>query len=239
VVVDPARDVEVYERLVAERGARIVRVLETHVQADHVSGGPALAARAGVPYSVAGENGELRHPAEPMRDGETFRLGGPGGGGPEVRAWATPGHTPGSTSYLVDGRYLLSGDTLFVGGVGRPDLGGHAEAWARDLFRTLRRLAALPGDTVVLPAHYAGPGEIGPDGVVAARLADLGRTVPELSLDQAAFVRHVVAAVRPPPAAYADIVGVNRGLAPPDPERVTEWELGKNECAVGPGPGRA
>ena len=106
-----------------------------------------------------------------LADGERLRLGGPGGVELEVRVMHTPGHTPGSASYLLDGRYLLSGDTLFVGSVGRPDLGGHVEEWGRALFDTVsRRLAALPPDTVVLPAHYAGVGEIGPDGVVAGRL---------------------------------------------------------------------
>jgi glyoxylase-like metal-dependent hydrolase (beta-lactamase superfamily II)/rhodanese-related sulfurtransferase len=231
VVVDPTRDVAYYERLVGGLGARVVRVLETHVQADHVSGGAELARRAGVPYVLAPEPGvELRPAATPPRDGEGFRVGGPAG--VEVRPWATPGHTPGSTSYLVGARHLLCGDTLFVAGVGRPDLGGHAEAWARDLFRTLRRLETLPDDVVVLPAHYAGAGEIGADGVVAGRLGDLRRTVPELALDEPAFVRAMVAAVRPAPPAYAEIVRVNRGQPAPEGDRVTEWELGRNECAA-------
>ena len=168
VVVDASRDTAWYEAFVAAQGARVVRVLDTHVHADHVSGGPELAERLRVPYFVdAGEGFELRRSVNPLADGERLRLGGPGGVVLEVTVLHTPGHTPGSASYLLDGRYLLSGDTLFVGAIGRPDLGGHVEEWGRALFDTLsRRLAALPPETVVLPAHHASLREIGPDGVV-------------------------------------------------------------------------
>jgi glyoxylase-like metal-dependent hydrolase (beta-lactamase superfamily II) len=234
VVVDASRDVERYEALAARLGVRITAILDTHIQADHVSGGPALAARVGAPYSVsAGPGFELRHAVEPLRDGGEFHLGGRSGVTLGVRVIETPGHTPGSTSFLLDGRYLLTGDTVFVGSVGRPDLGGHVVEWGRALFRSLKRLGSLPDGTVVLPAHYAGVREIGRDGVVAGRWAELRRTVPELSIaTEAAFVEAMRAVVRPPPASYAHIIQINLGLAGPDPEKVTEWELGKNQCAA-------
>jgi glyoxylase-like metal-dependent hydrolase (beta-lactamase superfamily II) len=234
VVVDPSRDAAWYEAFVAAHGARVVRVLDTHVHADHVSGGPELAARLRVPYFVdAGEGFELRRAVSPLRDGERLRLGGPGGVVLEVTVLHTPGHTPGSASYLLDGRYLLSGDTLFVGAIGRPDLGGHVEEWGRALFDTLsRRLAGLPPETVVLPAHYASLREIDPDGVVSGRLGELRSSVPEIrATTPEAFVAAVRAALAEPPAFYAEIVGVNLGgTAPAD--RIAEWELGRNQCAV-------
>jgi len=236
VVVDPTRHVERYEAFVRQLGARIVRVLDTHIQADHLSGGPLLAARTGTPYFVRGGLGfDLRHRTEPLRDGEELRLGGERGVGLRVRVIATPGHTPGSTSYLIGERHLLTGDTIFVGGVGRPDLGGHAAEWGRALFRTLKeRLAPLPDGTVVLPAHYAGVEEIGPGRVVSGGLGDLRRSVPELQLaTEEAFVEAVTATLKTPPASYSDIIRANLGLAAVDPEKATEWELGKNQCAVG------
>lgn len=233
VVVDASRRVDWYLDFVRSLGARIVRVLDTHVHADHVSGGPELASRTGAPYFIsAGAEFELRLPVTPLRDGDVIRLDG--GLSLEVRSLPTPGHTPGSTSYLVDGRYLLSGDTLFVASVGRPDLGGYVVEWGRALFHTLReRLSALTDDTVVLPAHYGGVGEIGPEGVVSGRLGDLRRTVPEMQIaSEDEFVETVRAAVTKPPDSYAEIIKVNLGLARPSEEKLTELELGRNQCAV-------
>ncbi len=234
VVVDPSRHVEWYQGFAKQLGARVVHVLDTHVHADHVSGGPELARRLGVPYSVsAGEGFGLRHAVTPLADGQRIRIGGERGVAIEVRAIRTPGHTPGSTSFLVDGRYLLTGDTLFVSSVGRPDLGGHVEEWGRDLFVTLReRLADLPDDTRVLPAHYSGSREISPEGVVWAALGALRASVPELQIATAEdFVSAVRQAVKDPPPAYAGIIRVNLG-EPASDEQVSEWELGKNQCAV-------
>ena len=230
IVVDPSRDVSRYDEFVRKLGAAIVRVLDTHVHADHLSGGPALAALAGAPYFVNAEEGfEPRQRVERLADGQEIRLGGE-----TVRVMATPGHTPGSTSYLVGGGHLLTGDTLFVKGVGRPDLGGHVEEWGRALFHTLReRLASLSDDTVILPAHFAGPDEIGPDGVVSATLGALRRAVRELQVaDEATFVAAIPRSLAPPPAAYADIIRANLGLGAVDADKATEWELGKNQCAA-------
>ena len=106
--------------------------------------------------------------------------------------------------------------------------------WGRALFHTLRdRLATLPEDTLVLPAHFAGPDEIGPDGVVARGLGDLRRAVPELQIaSEEAFVATMRAALTPPPIAYAEIIRANLGLTPVDPEKAADWELGKNQCAA-------
>jgi glyoxylase-like metal-dependent hydrolase (beta-lactamase superfamily II)/rhodanese-related sulfurtransferase len=235
VVVDAMKNAGWFEAFARAQGVRIIRVLDTHIHADHVSGGPALAAALGVPYSVsAGNEFELRQTVAPLQDGERLHIGGPGGVTMEVRIISTPGHTPGSASYLVDGRYLLTGDTIFVSSVGRPDLGGHVAEWGRMLFETLTgRLAALPDEVTVLPAHYAGVHELNADGTVSGRLGHLRRTVPELQFQSAdEFVASVSAAVREPPATYAEIIKVNLGLSSASPEQISEWELGKNECAA-------
>jgi glyoxylase-like metal-dependent hydrolase (beta-lactamase superfamily II)/rhodanese-related sulfurtransferase len=235
VIVDAMKNEAWFEAFAAQRGLRIIRVLDTHIHADHVSGGPALSQRLGVPYSVsAGEGFDLRQPVAPLDDGQVLRVGGERGVTLEVRVMRTPGHTPGSTSYLVGGRLLLTGDTVFVGSVGRPDLGGHVVAWGRMLFATLtERLAPLGDEVLVLPAHYAGVQEIDENGIVAGRLGDLRRTVPELQCRSAdEFVASVRAAVKDPPASYAEIIKVNLGLSSAPLDRITEWELGKNECAA-------
>jgi glyoxylase-like metal-dependent hydrolase (beta-lactamase superfamily II) len=235
VVVDPMKNIEWFEAFAARQGLRISRVLDTHIHADHVSGGPALSVKLGVPYSVcAGEGFELRQPVTPLEDGQILQVGGDSGVAIEVRVMRTPGHTPGSTSYLVGGRYLLTGDTVFVGSVGRPDLGGHVVEWGRTLFATLtERLAPLGDDVLVLPAHYAGVQEIDDNGVVSGRLGVLRATVPELQFRSAeAFVESVRAAAKDPPPAYAEIINVNLGVSSAPIDKITEWELGKNECAA-------
>ena len=235
IVVDPSRDVARYEGFLDELGVRLVQVLDTHVHADHVSGGPELARRRGVPYFVAaGADFELRKNVTELADEAEIRLGGDEGVRVQVQAVKTPGHTPGSTSYLASGKYLFSGDTLFIRSVGRPDLGGQVVPWGKSLFHTLKkRIASLPDDTVVLPAHYADLSEIGSDGVVSGRLGDLRASVPELRIEtEEEFVEAMRRGVSEPPAAYADIIRVNLGALEASPEKIAEWELGKNECAA-------
>jgi glyoxylase-like metal-dependent hydrolase (beta-lactamase superfamily II)/rhodanese-related sulfurtransferase len=234
VVVDPSRRVDWYQGFAGERDARIVRVLDTHIHADHVSGGPELARRAGVPYFVsAGPGFELGQRVTPLADRERIRLGGEAGVSIEVRVLRTPGHTPGSTSFLVGERHLITGDTLFVTGVGRPDLGGHLEAWGRELYVTLsERLAELAPDTRVLPAHFSSAAEVAADGSVTTTLGRLRAGAPELQLGSAdAFVEAVRGAVVDPPPAYAEITRLNLGARAGD-DQIAEWELGRNQCAT-------
>lgn len=237
IIVDASRHLEVYETFLRERRARVVQVLDTHVHADHLSGGAELARRAGAPFFVAAGAGvDLRRAVRPLADGTQLTLaGGAGGAAVTVRVIATPGHTPGSMCYLVDGRWLLSGDTIFVSGIGRPDLGGQVEAWGRALFRTLHEgpLSALPDDVVVLPAHFASPAELDRRGVVERRLGDIRAASPELALPtEAAFVEAMRRAVKAPPDVYGKIIAANLSPADVPDEQASEWELGKNQCAA-------
>jgi glyoxylase-like metal-dependent hydrolase (beta-lactamase superfamily II) len=131
-VFDPARHIETYHELAAAVGARIERVLDTHLHADHLSGGPALGQGDHIPYHL--HPYDAIHPMDmlpariayrPLEAEQTFRVGSA-----EVRVLHFPGHTLGMVAFLIEGRYLLSGDSLFLESVARPDLGGKAEAWA-------------------------------------------------------------------------------------------------------------
>jgi len=236
IVVDPSRFPALYEDFVKSRGARIVEVLETHVHADHLSGGAQLARRNQARYRVLNAHGAepvLGMEIAPLDGDVEIRLGGAKGVTLSARALRTPGHTPGSTSYLVDDHYLLSGDTLFVQGVGRPDLGGHAEEWSRELFHSLKHVVAGLGDEVqVLPAHFGSYEEADRQGLVRGRLGTLRSNSPEFAItDPEEFVRTMKAGVKEAPAIYGEIIKANLGLVDPG-EKAGEWELGKNECAA-------
>jgi glyoxylase-like metal-dependent hydrolase (beta-lactamase superfamily II)/rhodanese-related sulfurtransferase len=162
VVVDPRRDVDEYLSEAAEHGLRIERVIETHIHADFLTGHLELAAATGATICYS-EDAEVEFPVEPLRDGQRISLG-------EVtlEILATPGHTPESICVVVyehpddEVPYgVLTGDTLFVGDVGRPDLlagtGLSSETLARTLYGSLHdKLLKLPDDTRVFPAHGAG-----------------------------------------------------------------------------------
>jgi glyoxylase-like metal-dependent hydrolase (beta-lactamase superfamily II) len=233
-VVDPSRHVERYETFVHERGARITMVLDSHVHADHLSGGVALAARSNAPYFVgATESCAARRCASvPPATGRLVLAPSGGAAAVALELIATPGHTPDALSILVAGRYLLSGDTLLASGVGRPDLGQQALAWGRELHRTLHeRLAHLHDETRVLPAHGT-TADVGPDGVVARRLGEL-RALPELRIaSRDEFARTVASSVAPPPPGYARIVAANVDLCAVPDEEASELEIGPNHCAA-------
>ncbi len=232
-VIDPAASLEPYLALAAEMEATITDVFDTHLHADHISLGRALAASTGATYRLSPGDGEgAAFDFAPLRDGDVFTFGDVE---LVVRSVATPGHTPGSTSLEVAGRFLLTGDAVFVSGVGRPDLGGETEPWARDLFATIHeRLGPLDPALEVCPAHYTSRGESGADGTLRRRLGDLLTNDPIVSLaDEQQFVDYVVAHLGTPPTVYDEIRRVNLGLVEPGPDRERELEVGRNECALG------
>jgi glyoxylase-like metal-dependent hydrolase (beta-lactamase superfamily II) len=238
VIVDPHRRAEDYQRLLHEQGLTLRGVFDTHLHADHISGGATLAESASVPYFGHRADFEgTAHAMSQVLDRGRMRLGAI-----EIQPLVFlhgPGHTPGSTALLVDDRALLSGDTLFVESVGRPDLAGKAAEWGSDLYRTLHdRFSSLPDGTLVLPAHSGSPREARPDGSVAATLGALRRGSDSLRLDEAAFVSWVSGTTSPAPANYDRIREVNLGRAAAGEDEQVTMELGRNECAVARPAGR-
>ncbi len=231
-LIDPAADVEAYLAIAEEMRSTITDVFDTHLHADHISLGRQLASHTGGAYHLAPGDGEgAAFEFTELVDGETFQFG-------EleliVRSVATPGHTPGSTSLEVHDRFLMTGDAVFVSGVGRPDLGGETEPWARDLFNTIhRKLAQLKPTLEVCPAHYTSRSESREDGSVRRALGDLLANDPVVSIgDETEFVDYVVGHLGEPPAVYEKIRQVNLGLLQPDPDLSKELEVGRNECAL-------
>lgn len=230
-VVDPGADVEVYTKLADEHGWTISRIFDTHLHADHLSGARALRELTGATLHLNPAD-PFEFEYEPIDDGARFEL--PGGSAFEVAVVHAPGHTRGSTVYLVTDRVLLSGDTLFVESVGRPDLADQAEAFAHSLFASLHeRVLSLPDPVLVLPGHYGDDVAVTPDRPVGASLGELRQSLAPLSYDEASFVDWAVgrSIVRPPN--YEQIVLANMGRSTATLESLRELEAGPNRCSVG------
>jgi glyoxylase-like metal-dependent hydrolase (beta-lactamase superfamily II)/rhodanese-related sulfurtransferase len=231
LVVDPAPGVQPYIDEATRRGSRITRVLDTHVHADHLSGARELARRTGATLhlSRAGiARGVLfADEVAPVADGDQLHFGDS-----VVTVVALPGHTTDMIGVRIGDDALIGGDSLFADSVARPDLEAGdegADTAARQLHRTLReRVATLPDDLRLLPCHYAG-GRL--DGPLAPTLADVGNAVPELFLDEDAFVTRVLAGMPPRPANYLAIIGVNLGDEIDD-DAAARLEIGANNCAA-------
>ena len=222
-VVDPHVGlVEEYVRLAAAQGAAIVAVIETHVQADHVSGLPELVARTGATACLPeGAGVEFDHRA--IADGEAIGLGNT-----EVRAIATPGHAHAHHAYLVTDHtrgeepwLVLTGDALLVGDAGRPDLHAHGEHTVEEtagaLYRSLNgRLLTLPDHLVLYPAHYSG--SVCGRGLSANPISTIGferRHNPALRFDsEDEFVAALTREIPPAPSQQAAIIAANRSGRP-------------------------
>jgi hydroxyacylglutathione hydrolase len=218
-VVDPHVDlVDDYIALAEAQGIPIVAVLETHLQADHVSGLPALVERtAATAYLPAGSGVEFEHVA--LADGEIVELGNT-----ELRAIATPGHATAHHAYLVTDHVrgdepwlVLTGDALLVGDAGRPDLHAHGEqtveTMASRLYRSLtEKLLVLPDHILLYPAHYSG--SVCGRGLSAHPSSTLGferRHNPALQFDsEQQFVEALVKDIPPAPPQQAEILAANR-----------------------------
>ncbi|HLM28145.1 MAG TPA: MBL fold metallo-hydrolase [Thermoleophilaceae bacterium] len=222
-VVDPKLHVEDYLRLARYSGVSIEHVVETHNHADHVSGHGRLAAATGATIHVSRLAGvEYEH--EPFDEGWELELGDV-----VLRAVPTPGHRPEHTSFLVIDRArgsepwaVLTGDALFVGDTGRPDLAVEPEEGAREIFRSVHeRLLDLPPHTEVWPGHLGGSlcGGSGMDRKVASSIGYEREHNARLAAEEEGFVRDSLAELGPQPPRFEDIVARNRG-----PLR-SEWQL--------------
>jgi hydroxyacylglutathione hydrolase len=220
-VVDPhAALVDRYLEEAGRAGAPIAAVFETHVQADHVSGLPALVEAGATAYLPAGATVEFEHVA--LADGEVVVLGNT-----IVRALATPGHAPAHNAYVVADRrrgseepwLVFTGDSLLVGDVGRPDLhaGGSPEPAARELYGSIERLLELPDHVLVYPSHYGG--SVCGRGLSSNPFSSVGferrHNAALEHPDAASFAAALLRDLPPAPADQREIVEANRrGTAP-------------------------
>jgi glyoxylase-like metal-dependent hydrolase (beta-lactamase superfamily II)/rhodanese-related sulfurtransferase len=234
-VIDPLRAfTDRYLDDAEELGVELQYALDTHIHADHISGVrdldtegvkgviPDAAVDRGVTYADELTNAE---------DGDEFHVGDA-----TIETVATPGHTTGMTSYLIDGSLLATGDGLFVESVARPDLEegdeGAPDA-ARMLYDSLQeRVLTLPDDTLVGGAHFSDAAEPAADGSYTASIGQLVEEMAALTMDKDDFVETVLADMPPRPANYEEIIATNLGQNAVDDEEAFTLELGPNNCAA-------
>ncbi|CAB4776376.1 MAG: MBL fold metallo-hydrolase [Actinobacteria bacterium] len=229
-VIDPSMDIDRYINLAAKLGFRITHVFDTHLHADHVSGGRALAAATGAAL-ILNPADTFHYSYTPLTDGLSVEL--------EhnvhltVEAVSAPGHTQGSTVYRLGDAALFTGDTLFLESVGRPDLADQAEEFAHALYHTLhQRVLPLPDDILILPAHWGDAVPVHFGELVTARLGDLRPVLPALAYSEEDFVNWAMTHVKDRPPNYVEIVKFNIGDSTLSPEEIGEMELGPNRCAI-------
>ncbi|MFC4550575.1 MULTISPECIES: MBL fold metallo-hydrolase [Halorussus] len=237
-VVDPTRHVAEFEAAADERDWEITRVLDTHIHADHVSGGRKLAERLGVPYHLgeAAEEREVTYEYAPLARNEVVEVGDVA-----LKAVFAPGHTTESVNYLVDDEAMLTADTLHVDSVGRTELefgDEDAEEGARQQYESLHRtLLAEPDSVVVLPGHVnvtsEGEFEHGAPGEPVTTTIGHSRTeVDLLQADEEAFVDRLTRGDHEKPPNYEQVIAVNRGEAEVEAQEATEMEMGPNRCSA-------
>jgi glyoxylase-like metal-dependent hydrolase (beta-lactamase superfamily II) len=212
--VDPqAKDVDAYIEFAKTKGMEIKYVFDTHIQADHLSGALRLAQLTGADYCLH-KSADVSFAFTPVTDNQELDLGNV-----TIRVLHTPGHTPESISLLVTDKtrgpepwFLLTGDTLFVGTVGRPDLPGNAEENAAELHKSLHeKILTLPEALEIYPAHFSGSVcGAGMSGKPSSTLAFEKRWNPVLALSRTAFVENMTNGISPKPFDMDSILNANR-----------------------------
>ncbi|MFH1980604.1 MAG: MBL fold metallo-hydrolase [Pseudomonadota bacterium] len=233
MVFDPAKNIAEYQTFADEKGCAIIATFETHRQADYISGSPALGKVTGAQIVAPEPDFQgAKFMYTPAVDGDIFAFTG---GGPTVKVMHTPGHTPGSTCYLIDDRFLVSGDTVFIFSIGRPDLGGMAQAWSQMLFKTMTEII-LPMDEhiQILPGHYMDWKEANANLAFTETIGRIRQINADIYgiTDEDRFYRFIEANMRKQPDEYAKIREINAGLVTVDDEQQDILDLGKNECAA-------
>ncbi len=238
LVIDAARHLEPITSLLKKNGLILKHVFDTHIHADHISGGRILAELNGAKYYLS----------EADADGAAFQVvsiqGGKHGdyensylislGKNSIQVIESPGHTPGSISLLLNDKILFTGDIVMKSAIGRPDLGGKADSWSLMLHKTLfERYADLQDSVLVLPSHAVPLFDEDEVGVISTTLGIARKTLDLFQLSGTEdFKKQVKASLPTNPERYQDIRKVNLGLLEPEEDRLKELEIGKNLCGM-------
>ena len=251
-IIDPTCKFEtVLKDILEENGLKITRVIDTHMHADHLSGSTRIASKYGAEISISSlekydtkdldSEKSMKHTL--IHDGEKLEIGD----GIYLEAIHTPGHTDGSISFKLEIRgtgemktendvrnskyFLFTGDTIFVNGVGRPDLHKKSEEYAQKLYQTYQqKLFNLLDKAVILPAHYnSGFKHAKP---VFDTIKSIKQKLNSITQSEKDFLNYITSNIPPQPMNYEQIVSINKNLTPCDRVEQQDLESGPNSCGI-------
>ncbi|VFJ13840.1 rhodanese-like domain-containing protein [Candidatus Nitrosocosmicus franklandus] len=244
VIIDPVYPTNEYLDKASEIGTKIVKIIDTHQHADHISAAESLVKETGAQYlqsdyeSYSKEAGT--NETNKIKDGDIIAVGNI-----KMRAIHTPGHTLGSISLLIEGNInnvdtngkftglLFTGDTLFVNGIGRPDLRDQAKEFAENLYNTLyQKIMILPESTLILPAHFDK--DVKANEVLSSTLGKVKENIALLNeqLTKEQFVQKLSSKIMATPPNYLEIISINKGEKTHPSSEVFELEMGPNRCSI-------
>ena len=225
-IVDPSQFVEEYANIAKENGLKIKGILETHAHADHLSGARLLAEMAKASYYVSGRDLKAKTGFIDMDKLEELKIGRN-----KIKIIKTPGHTDGSVCFVVNNQAILTGDTLFLEGVGRPDLGRNKEdvkKGAKVLFNTLTQIKNLDKNLVVLPAHFTNYDK----APVCEKLGNLLKDNISLNINsENEFANYITNNLPMTPPNYEQIKNINTSFMQLPRQMAEQLEFGPNRCA--------
>jgi len=227
LIIDPSLPAGVYERILKEKNLQLKYVLETHIHADHLSRATSLVKKNNVALFLPSKS-VVHFSFTPLKDGDVLTLADI-----NLKVIYTPGHTLESSCFLINGKVIITGDSLFTNSVGRPDLKADADTTrekARLLYQSLQKLMALKDDLMVLPAHTSQPVNFD-NNLIQASLGQIKTSVSMLQLDEQSFINDLIQRIPPPPPNYVRIAEKNLGGDFSDVNPI-ELEAGANRCAV-------
>lgn len=226
VVIDPTYPPKKYIEFAQKEGLKITKVIDTHQHADHVSAAKDLAQISGAKLYLS-KLEEYKIDSEKIEDGSTISFGAK-----QLKVMHTPGHTLGGMTFVLDDKYVFSGDILFVEGIGRPDLRDQVEEFATKLYDTLHnKILKFGDDAKIFPTHHSDGINPTKDGIFYTTVQN-AKKLPLLDLNQSEFVAKVVSITTPRPMNYSMIIKVNKGVIPIAPEQIPDLEMGPNRCSI-------
>ncbi len=226
IIVDASLDTTVYEQYLKANNSVLKYVIETHIHADHLSRSKELAEKNNATLFLP-PNINLSFEYKPIKDATIFKLGDI-----SVSAMPTAGHTLESMSFNIENKVLLTGDTLFTNGVGRPDLKADSEgmkAKAKLLYQSLQKLLSLNNDVIILPAHTSQPIEF--DNLLIHSTLEKVKSITLLQLGEEGFIETIIGRIPATPANYLSIVEKNLQGDFSDINPI-DLEAGANRCAI-------